>query len=192
MDLIGHFKTVHNHRKAVRQICFRLGLYYQGLTHDLSKYSLDEFLVGVKYYQGTESPNNAERKKRGYSKAWLHHKGRNKHHFEYWIDYSTRVKGATPVRMPNRYLAEMYADRVAASKIYNEGHYTNDMPLKYYLRGKNYTQINERTKADLEKLLNMLANKGESATEEYIRQNYLKGYPGTTLAQILRRIRRGK
>lgn len=187
MNFWGHFKTVHEHRKEVRKICFRLGLYYQGLTHDLSKYSPGEFLVGVKYYQGTQSPNNGERKKKGYSSAWLHHKGRNKHHFEYWIDYSTRVKGATPVRMPNRYLIEMYADRIAASKTYNRGNYTDDMPLKYYQRGKNYTQINERTRIDLEKLLSMLANKGEAATEDYIRKTFLRGYPGTCIANIIRR-----
>ena len=69
--------------------CFRVGLYKQGLLHDLSKYSPTEFLVGCKYYQGTRSPNNAERENIGYSGAWLHHKGRNKHHYEYWLDYST-------------------------------------------------------------------------------------------------------
>ena len=62
--------------------CFKIGLYKQGLTHDLSKYSPTEFLVGYKYYQGNRSPNNAEREETGVSKAWLHHKGRNRHHFE--------------------------------------------------------------------------------------------------------------
>ena len=118
MDLLGHYKTVHEHRKLVRQGCFKVGLYFQGLTHDLSKYSPSEFLVGLKYYQGYRSPNNAEREEKGYSAAWLHHKGRNKHHYEYWIDYSSRIKGMVPVRMPNRYLVGMYMDRIAASKIY--------------------------------------------------------------------------
>ena len=82
-----HFKTITHHRHLVRQYCFRLGLYYQGLTHDLSKYSPSEFWRGVKYYQGYRSPNDAERRENGVSLAWLHHKGRNRHHFEYWIDY---------------------------------------------------------------------------------------------------------
>jgi len=63
-------------------------MYKQGLLHDLSKYSPVEFLVGCKYYQGTRSPNNAEREDIGVSTSWLHHKGRNKHHFEHWVDYS--------------------------------------------------------------------------------------------------------
>lgn len=90
--------------------------------HDLSKYSPSEFIPGVKYYQdGHRSPNNAQREDEGVSKAWLHHKGRNKHHFEYWIDYdvdgnSTILAG---MKMPVKYVAEMFCDRVAASRIYN-------------------------------------------------------------------------
>ena len=85
-----HFRTITYHRKLVRQNCFRVGLYRQGLMHDLSKYSPTEFLVGARYFQGDRSPNNAEREAKGYSSSWLHHKGRNKHHFEYWIDYTLK------------------------------------------------------------------------------------------------------
>ena len=56
--------------------CFAVGLYRQGLLHDLSKYSWEEFATGVKYYQGNRSPNAAEKEEKGYSAAWLHHKGR--------------------------------------------------------------------------------------------------------------------
>ena len=101
--------------------CFRVGLYKQGLLHDLSKYMPSEFLVGCKYYQGDVSPNNAEREDRGYSSAWLHHKGRNKHHFEYWTMVSTaedhwKIVG---VNVPGELPGEMVMDRIAASKIYH-------------------------------------------------------------------------
>ena len=101
------------------QGCFKIGLYKQGILHDLSKYSPSEFWVGVKYYQGTQSPNNAEREALGYSSAWLHHKGRNRHHYEYWLDYTATGKRGeiVPVPMPDRYIAEMLSDRNAASKI---------------------------------------------------------------------------
>ena len=82
---IKHYKTIHHHKMLVMQGCFRCGLYWQGLTHDLSKLSPVEFWAGAKYWQGTCSPNNAQRKAEGYSAAWLHHKGRNKHHLEYWM-----------------------------------------------------------------------------------------------------------
>ena len=83
-----HFKTITRHKLLVMHYCFRAGMYKQGLLHDLSKYAPVEFLVGCKYYQGDRSPNNAEREDTGISKSWLHHKGRNKHHFEYWVDYA--------------------------------------------------------------------------------------------------------
>ncbi|MFR5151533.1 MAG: DUF5662 family protein [Ruminococcus sp.] len=83
-----HFKTITKHKLMVMHYCFRIGLYKQGLLHDLSKYTPSEFLVGCKYYQENRSPNNAEREDTGVSTAWLHHKGRNKHHYEHWVDYS--------------------------------------------------------------------------------------------------------
>lgn len=88
MNFIKHFCTITKHRHQVIKHCFKVGIGFQGLFHDLSKYSLFEFIPGVKNYQGTRSPNEAEREINGYSAAWLHHKGRNKHHFEYWIDYN--------------------------------------------------------------------------------------------------------
>lgn len=83
MNIWGHFKTITAHKLLVMKYCFKIGLYKQGLLHDLSKYAPSEFLVGARYYQGTRSPNNAEREDTGVSTAWMHHKGRNKHHFEY-------------------------------------------------------------------------------------------------------------
>ena len=116
MHPIKHFKTITHHKFLVMQGCFRLGLYRQGIMHDLSKYSPTEFLVGVKYYLGTRSPNDGERMDKGYSSAWLHHKGRNKHHLEYWIDYNPEADHQmTGLVMPVQYVAEMFCDRVAAS-----------------------------------------------------------------------------
>lgn len=188
--LLKHFMTVNEHRREVRRGCFRVGLYFQGLTHDLSKYSPSEFLVGVKYYQGYRSPNNAEREKKGYSEAWIHHKGRNRHHYEYWTDYlpgAEEGKGhkIRPTRMPDRYLVEMYVDRVAASAIYNKGHFTYDMPLKYYQKGDYTDLMEEHTRKELENLLKMLASNGPEVTERYIRNVILKHYPGAKLAEFL-------
>lgn len=192
-NAIRHFRTVHEHRKLVREGCFRIGLYKQGLLHDLSKYSPSEFLVGVKYYQGFRSPNNAERENKGYSAAWLHHKGRNKHHFEYWIDYSTRINvGFIPARMPKRYIAEMFCDRIAACKIYNGDNYTDRSPLEYYEKGKDFGMIEKHTKKELEKLLNMLATDGEEATERYIRKKLLRHYPGAIIAELCAKKRANK
>ena len=153
-----------------------MGLYWQGLTHDLSKYMPSEFLVGAKYYQGTRSPNNAEREDKGYSAAWLHHKGRNKHHYEYWIDYSTKEieGGMRPAQMPVRYVIEMFMDRVAASKVYNKETYKDSDPLKYFMSGSSYDLLHPKTRRQLEILLRMLAKRGEKETFAYIRKRILK------------------
>lgn len=169
-----HFTTITYHKYLVMKGCFAVGLYKQGILHDLSKYSPTEFRVGANYYQGNRSPNNAEREAIGYSTAWLHHKGRNKHHYEYWIDYSmTQNKGFVPVPMPEKYIVEMFMDRIAASKVYNEKNYSNSDPLKYYNYGKAYAPMHEDTKRKLEFLLEMLAKKGEKETFTYIRKKIL-------------------
>ena len=129
MKMLGHLKTINHHKKLVMQHCFKVGLYKQGILHDMSKYSPTEFLVGCMYYQGNRSPNNAEREDKGYSKAWLHHKGRNKHHYEYWIDYSLDPKeGIVGLPMPTEYVVEMCMDRIAASKTYMGDKYDSSQP----------------------------------------------------------------
>ena len=173
MDFWRHLKTVQRHRHLVRQYCFRLGLYWQGLTHDLSKFSPVEFWAGVKYFQGDRSPNDAQRRDIGYSASWMHHKGRNRHHFEYWTDYGVNGEGIIGVEMPKKYVAEMFCDRVAASKTYRGKAYRDSDPLDYYLASRDHYLIHPNTRALLERLLGMLAEEGEDRTFAYIRREVL-------------------
>lgn len=160
---IKHFCTITKHRHKVMVHCFKAGIFWQGLRHDLSKYSPAEFWAGAKYYSGTHSPNENERLAKGYSAAWMHHKGRNRHHFEYWSDINPHTKKVEPVEMPIRYTAEMFCDRVAASKIYKGAAYTDSSALEYFLNGdKKRRFINERTSDLLESWLVLLAEKGEA------------------------------
>ncbi len=165
----SHFKTITRHRFLVMRHCFKAGIPLQGLLHDLSKYSPTEFIPGAKYYLGNRSPNEAERQDKGYSAAWLHHKGRNKHHYEYWMDYNPKTKHLEGVEMPLKYVKEMFCDRVAASKIYQGEKYTDESPLQYFENAKDRIIINEKTSALLEKLLKMLAEEGEEKTFAYIK-----------------------
>lgn len=162
-NLYHHFCTITHHRHEVVKNCLKAGLFLQGLQHDLSKYSPTEFWAGVKHYQGTRSPNEGEREAYGYSLAWMHHKGRNRHHFEYWCDYNPKTKKMEPVPMPARYIVEMFCDRVAASKIYQGKNYRDDSALKYFLKGKATRNIHPETSAVLEHLLVTLAEQGEKA-----------------------------
>ena len=173
MHPIAHFKTITRHRHLVCRYCLRVGLVWQGLTHDLSKYSPTEFWRGAKYYQGYRSPNDAERKATGVSLAWLHHKGRNRHHYEYWIDYVFNPDGSVGYggnRMPLRYVAEMFCDRVAASRIYQGEAYTDASAWEYYARSKDLLMIHPESRAELEKMLLTLRDEGEDTAFAYVRR----------------------
>ena len=169
MNWIKHFTTITRHRHMVIRHCFKAGIGFQGLFHDLSKYSPTEFLPGARYYQGMRSPNEKEREINGYSLAWMHHKGRNRHHFEYWLDYNPETKLAEPVEMPLKYVKEMFCDRVAASKIYQGKNYTDSSAYEYFLRGKKTRIINPKTSSLIESLLKMLSEKGEAQTFSYLK-----------------------
>ncbi|MBP3437605.1 MAG: catalase [Clostridia bacterium] len=170
MHIFRHFFTITRHRHRVIAHCFKAGIGFQGLFHDLSKYSPYEFFRGAKYYLGTRSPNEKERQENGYSLAWMHHKGRNRHHFEYWVDIDPETKVYTPVKMPLRFVLEMFCDRVAASKIYQGKNYSDAHPLEYFQRGKINRSIHKETSDFLESLLRTLKEKGEKETFRYIRQ----------------------
>ena len=172
-----HLKTVNHHKWLVLQGCFRVGLYWQGICHDLSKYSPTEFRSGAKYFQGTRSPNAAEREEKGYSEAWMHHKGRNRHHCEYWSDMSSLTKRYEPIIMPRKYLVEMVMDRRAACMTYQGKNYRDDSALRYFERGLERSCMHPETARQLEYILTMLAEKGEKETFRYIKEWVLPGKP---------------
>ena len=155
----GHLRTVNRHRRMVRKLCFKCGLYWQGLTHDLSKYSPVEFLNGVKYYTGTRSPHVGEREAIGYSKAWIHHHNRNKHHAEYWWDIN-RAGKAYPMNMPYKYYTEMICDRVAASMIYLGDDYNDKAAYDYFKTHMDENKMDPGLQIDLESDLWFIAKYG--------------------------------
>ncbi len=177
MHPLKHFKTITHHKLLVMGYCFRVGLWWQGLCHDLSKYSAREFWTGAKYYQGDRSPNAAERQEKGWSEAWMHHKGRNRHHYEYWTDMHPTTGRYEAVPMPRRYLAEMVMDRIAACKNYQGRAYTDASPLVYLEKSRERLLMHPQTLRELEYLLTMLRDRGQRQTFAYIRGSLLKGEP---------------
>ena len=177
MKAWSHFKTITYHKWLVLQGCFRVGLYWQGLTHDLSKYSPTEFRSGAKYYQGNRSPNAAEREDKGYSEAWMHHKGRNRHHYEYWTDMCRTTLTYESVEMPRKYLVEMVMDRRAACMTYQGRKYTDGSALAYLERSREKDLMHPETVKQLRYILTMLANEGEKTTFAYLKDNVLAGKP---------------
>ena len=138
-NIILHFNLINKHRWKVFMLCIKAGIPFRGLVHDLSKYTPTEFIESVKYFNGKKSPIVICKKDKGYSDAWLHHKGRNKHHHEYWYDYSAPEK--TPI-MPYKYTVEMICDNLAAGMTYMGESWTNDYQVKYYLKDRETKKIN--------------------------------------------------
>ena len=175
MKFFQHLHTINHHKRLVLKYCFKVGLYWQGIFHDMSKYSPTEFLVGIKYYQGNRSPNDMERRDKGLSTAWLHHKGRNKHHLEYWIDYSLgEDKKMVGMEMPINYVVEMFCDRIAACRTYNKEKYKDGDPFAYFMRSREIILINPDTAVLLEDMLLHLKDYGEEETFKYIKKEILK------------------
>ena len=170
----GHLSTINHHKILVTKLCFRCHLYKQGILHDLSKYSPVEFWAGVTYYQGFRSPINREKEVKGYSLGWLHHKGRNRHHWEYWLDNGNVKNGVIAIEMPVNYVVEMICDRIAASMTYQKENYTDASALEYFLNGYDRVMMHPNTKALTQHILEYLRDHGLDQTTAYIRHNILK------------------
>ncbi|MCR5646697.1 MAG: DUF5662 family protein [Acholeplasmatales bacterium] len=171
---IKHFITITKHRHLVMHYCFKCGLIRQGLMHDLSKYGFTEFWSGAKYYSGDKSPHVKQREKCGYSIAWLHHKGRNKHHIDYWVDSDPKTHIIGPVIMPNKYIAEAICDRIAASKVYNKKKYVPQDVLDYFNKEMLFLPVHEEVKKKFEFLLNYYVQNGQKALFKYMKKNMRK------------------
>lgn len=156
-----HFGTVLIHKWHVFKLCARAGIVWQGIIHDLSKFSYVEFSESVKYFQGNRSPIEACKEENGYSKAWLHHKGRNKHHYEYWYDYASPA--ITP-EIPYKYMVEMICDSLAAGIVYNKKNWQNDTQLKYWQRTKVRAKIHSNVEKMLDEVYEQIAREGVNKT----------------------------
>lgn len=156
---IKHFKTVCKHKAVVFRECRRCGLFWQGLMHDLSKFSPAEFMASARFFQGDKSPIEAEKAATGYSAAWLHHKGHNPHHWEYWTDYGDNGE-IIANKIPYKYVVEMVCDWVGAGMVYGGDKWTQHEPLKYYRKVRQERHFHPQTEILLIQFLNCIDEKG--------------------------------
>lgn len=174
-----HFKTIIKHKIEVGKACFKFGLYWQGLIHDLSKFSITEFAPSARYFQGTSSPIDKEKEAKGYSAAWLHHKAHNKHHQWYWMDWDNK-QNPTPCRIPAKYVYEMIADWIGAGKVYGKNagkEWSWSEPYEYYKAHNRESESNfpiwhPQTKAMIDTIVVDLARYGLEFVAFEIRQGY--------------------
>jgi hypothetical protein len=184
-NFFKHLKTIRTHRKYVKKACFNMSILLQGLLHDLSKYSLTELKI-YKYYTGTLSPHDTARNTLGYSPSWYHHRNRNKHHSEYWVDSFEKMNA---VKMPYRFVVEMFCDFIAAGKAYNKEGWSVRTPWDYWEKKCRGVRILElETEYLFEKLLwNLHESKSEKdfykqykRIKKYLKINYENGTLITT------------
>ncbi len=150
------------HKYYVAIACWKHGLYWQGLVHDMSKMLPSEWFPYVEFFFSKNSKVN--RDKTGYYKptdtgdkafdfAWLLHQKRNRHHWQFWI-LPEDGGGIKLLEMPHKYRLEMLCDWWGASMA--QGH-----------RGKSATWY----KVNKDKM--QLAPKTKKWVEENISDNFL-------------------
>ena len=156
---LRHFKTVCKHKAIVFRECAACGIPLQGLTHDLSKFSLSEFIPSARYFQGDRSPIEAEKEETGYSAAWMHHKGHNPHHWEYWTDFDSDG-GVIANPIPYKYVVEMVCDWIGAGMAYSKGKWAQDEPLKYFFKVRNGRHFHPVTESLILAFLTCIKDEG--------------------------------
>ena len=172
-NIVKHTKLVLKHKWLVFKFCTKIGMPLRGLKHDISKFSPVEFWESIRYYHGEKSPILICKNENGYSKAWLHHKGRNKHHSEYWYDMI--APDPKPI-IPYKYVAEMICDKLSASIIYNGKNWTNNSEIEYWTRAKKLEPINEKVSDMLTEVFEQVAENGidKVITKKNLKELYKK------------------
>lgn len=156
---IAHFNTIMRHKWYVFKECVGCGIPWQGIIHDVSKFSFAEFASSARYFQGNRSPIEAEKECNGYSKAWLHHKGRNKHHWEYWTDFDDNGN-VIANKIPYKYVVEMICDWIGAGKAYDKCDWNKMRPLQYYQKVRKGRHFHEETEGLILHFLETIARDG--------------------------------
>ena len=169
-----HFHTINKHRWFVFLYSIKAGIPFRGLVHDLSKYSPTEFFESVKYYDGSKSPIHFAKLDKGYSVAWLHHKGRNKHHYEYWEDLNK--DGRYGAFIPYKYAVECICDKLSACRVYNGKNFNNNQPLDYWNKvdKKNLIKIHPGIAEFTEVILTKISTDGinDTLNSKYLKKVY--------------------
>lgn len=107
MKYIRYVLRVLRHKFWVARYCFKAGLYWRGIIHDLSKFSPSEFGAYARY---CAEDHPSDQVKQEFEKARLHHQKHNSHHYEYW------VTDDKPTLMPLEDVLELVCNYLGAKK----------------------------------------------------------------------------
>ena len=176
-NMILHARKICIHCKWVRYYCRLAGIPLRGWLHDLSKYSPAEFFESSRYYVGTSSPINEAKRIQGISYAWLHHRGRNRHHHLYW--YDNIEEGGYCHLIPKKDFTELVCDFLGAARAYNENEFSYHKELIWWYKKRDTLKMNEKNKIMLDDIFSTLeynarrANINEMTPEENIKNNLI-------------------
>lgn len=171
-----YFKTICKHKWFVFKECFACGIVWQGIVHDMSKFGKTEFFSSAKYFCGDKSPHYGDAAENGYSLVWLHHKGHNKHHWEFWTDFNEEDGSIEVNKIPYKYVVEMVCDWVGAGKVYSKDKWTNSSPIEYYYKVRKGRHFNKKTETLIVHFLRVIENKGLEEFHKQAKSELLKTY----------------
>lgn len=186
-NFFKHLVLITKHRHQVIRNGFHMGIFFHTLKHDLSKYSPSEFIPSYKNYKGTSSPVFETRKQHnGYSPVAVHHTNRNKHHYEYWVDFYRGY--ALTIALPYKYAVEYVCDMMAASKTYDKKHFSGKVVYDYFVAREDYFILHPATKEFIKTcFLRYEESKFKNLKKKETKKLYneiLKKYPETIIYQM--------
>lgn len=138
--------------------CCKFGLYWRGLTHDLSKFLPSEFFAYAKnfygnfYKHGGGGTGYFKRRDiidKNFEFAWILHQKRNKHHWQWWVLSKPQYNGFTILEMPDEYRKEMVADWRGASHAQGFGGNAKN----WYIKNKKRMLLHPKTRMWIEEQL---------------------------------------
>jgi len=128
---LAYLSYVLRHKWFVMIECWRHGLIWRGLVHDLSKFRPSEWFPYARYFYAKDGSPEQRRDSTGYYKphdtgnaafdfAWLLHQKRNRHHWQWWI-LPTDEEGGKVLEMSTVYRTEMVCDWIGAGRAQGHG-----------------------------------------------------------------------
>lgn len=155
-----YLRYVIRHKWFVLVECFKFGIYWQGLIHDISKFLPSEFLPYMEHFFGSKIGISRGRDETGYYKptdtgdaafdfAWLLHQKRNKHHWQWWC-LPEDEGGIKVLEMPLKYRKEMLSDWRGAGRAQG-----TPSVNKWYEKNKSRMSLGSDTREWIEEQINI-------------------------------------
>ena len=143
---LHYLKYVLVHKWWVMVECFKVGLFWRGIVHDMSKFLPSEFIPYARFFHGKKV-----RSKTGYYKptdtgdlafdmAWFRHQKRNDHHWQWWV-LPEDERGVKLLPMSEEARLEMLCDWRGAGRAQG----TPDT-LAWYRANGHKLQLHEETR----------------------------------------------